>query len=121
MKHYLTLLLIAIGFSGSAFAQNKIGAHQAADFIGDTVRICEKVVSGTFNQTVEGKPTYLTLGTTPEAQIIVLIKGESRKWFDYKPEKDLLNRQVCVTGKLEMVDGKRQIVINRQDDISISK
>ncbi|WP_207492895.1 hypothetical protein [Aridibaculum aurantiacum] len=118
MKRYLTLLA-AIFFTVCANAQTKVTVQDASKHIGDTVKICDKVVSGSFMQTAEGRPTYLVLGNQPEAQVTLLIKGESRRRFDYKPEKDLLNRHICIAGKLESVDGKLLIVVNRQDEINI--
>lgn len=119
MKRYLTLFALAvIGFQTSS--QTKIALQSAGASIGDTIKICERITATNFMQGVPGRPTHLTLsGDNTEQQITIVIKGESRRRFDYKPEKDLLNRNVCVTGKLESIDGKLQIVITKQDDINI--
>ncbi|MCY7361242.1 MAG: hypothetical protein LH629_04115, partial [Ignavibacteria bacterium] len=48
--------------------------------------------------------TYLFAGGNyPDAPLTVLIRNENRKYFDYKPEKDLKDRDVCITGKIELV------------------
>ena len=120
MKRYLTLLVIAVMGLELGSSQTKIALQNAGASIGDTVKICDKITATNFLQHEPGRPTYLTLASdNTEQQLTIVIKGESRRRFDYKPEKDLLNRSVCVTGKLESVDGKLQIVINKQDDINI--
>jgi hypothetical protein len=48
-----------------------------------------------------------------------VIWGEKRKFFDYKPEKDLKEREVCVTGKIELLKDKPVIVIEKQSQIDI--
>ena len=122
MKHLLIILTIAFFLNTSSFAQKSITFDEASKHIGDTVRICEKIISSNSVMATEGKPTILTLGNAgTDTPINIIIKAESRKRFDYKPEKDLLNRNVCITGKLELVDGKMMIVVNKQDDINIIK
>jgi hypothetical protein len=40
-----------------------------------------------------------------------VIWGEVRKTFSYKPEVQLNNKTVCITGKIETYKEKPQIVI----------
>jgi hypothetical protein len=48
-----------------------------------------------------------------------VIWGEKRKDFDYKPEKDLKERDVCVVGKIELLKDKPIIVVEKQSQIEI--
>lgn len=113
-------MLFAFTLMATAGAQEKIGLKDAAGFAGDTIQLCERVIATEFKQGEPGRPTYLILANdNTDQQITIIIRGNSRRKFDYKPEKDLLNRHICVVGKLEVVDGKLQMVITRQDDINI--
>ena len=122
MKHYFIILAVAVFITTNSFSQTHVTLAEAGKHVGDTVRICEKVISSNAIMATEGKPTVLILGNADSTTSIqIVIMAESRKRFDYKPEKDLLNRNVCITGKLELIDGKMMIVVHKQDDINIVK
>ena len=118
MKICIALFILA--FSYSANAQKEISVEEAKDNIGDTVKICTKIFDTKFDETSKGTPTYLyTSSHNPNATLSFVVWGEKRKYFDYKPEKDLKEREVCVTGKLELLKDKPIIVIDRQSQIDI--
>jgi hypothetical protein len=106
-------------FSATAYGQETIPAEEASKNIGETVTICSKVFETKLSRGF-AKRTFLHIGANhADSMVIVVIEPQSRKRFDYKPEKDLLNRDICVTGKIEMVDGKLQMKVTKQDDIKI--
>ena len=122
MKHYFIILAVAVFITTNSFSQTPVTLVEAGKHVGDTVRICEKVISSNAIMATEGKPTVLILGNADSTTSIqIVIMAESRKRFDYKPEKDLLNRNVCITGKLELIEGRMMIVVHKQDDINIVK
>jgi hypothetical protein len=116
----LWLGLCALSFSISAYSQKEIKVEEAKDSVGDTVKICTRIFDTNFEENSKGSPTYLfTSSHNPNATLTFVIWGDKRKFFDYKPEKDLKERDVCVTGKVELLKEKPVIVINKQNQIDI--
>ena len=101
-------------------AQKEIKIEQAKDFVGDSVTICTKIFGALINDNSMGDGTYLFAGGNyPDAPLTILIRNENRRYFDYKPEKDLKDRQVCVTGRIELIKDKLQMFISKQAQIEI--
>lgn len=116
----ICLALFAFSFSLASFAQKEIKVEEAKNNIGDTVKICTKIFDTNFDENANRSPTYLfTSSHNPNATLTFVIWGEKRKSFDYKPEKDLKEREVCVTGKVELLKDKPIIVIEKQGQINI--
>ncbi|MDB5193562.1 MAG: hypothetical protein JWQ96_3125 [Segetibacter sp.] len=119
MKQMLLSFAIIIVSSTFTIAQQKIPIEEAANRIGDTVTICSKVFS-THYKDKSNEATFIFLGAPqPNAPLMLVINADKRKFFDYRPEKDLLNREICVTGRLDLVKGKPQITVWKQDEIKI--
>ncbi|WP_297820911.1 hypothetical protein [Segetibacter sp.] len=116
----LWLSLLALSLSISAYSQKEIKVEAAKDNVGDTVKICTKIFDTNYDESANRSPTYLyTSSHNPNATLTFVIWGEKRKFFDYKPEKDLKEREVCVTGKIELLKDKPVIVIEKQSQIDI--
>jgi hypothetical protein len=116
MKRLFLIILACTLGPLSGFSQAKISVEDAAQHIGDTVTVCSKVVGSQYNE--KGEPTLIFLGAAnPSSPLTLVINADKRKFFDYKPEKDLLNRNICVTGLIELVKGKPHMTIWKQDEI----
>lgn len=116
----LLFALIVFTFSITAYSQKEIKVEEVKDNVGDTIKICTKIFDTRYEENVKGSPTYLyTTSNNPNATLAFVIWGEKRKHFDYKPEKDLKEREVCVTGKIELLKDKPVIVIEKQSQIDI--
>jgi hypothetical protein len=119
MKKSILALSISL-ISISSYCQKEIKPEEAKDNVGDTVKICAKIFDVKFHENIKGSPTYLyTTEDTANPAVTFVIWGDQRKYFDYKPEKDLKERNVCITGKIENVKDKPTIVIERQSQIDI--
>ena len=116
----IVLLAGFVIFSSTAFAQKVIRVEDAKDNIGDTVKICTKIYGAIVNDNSKGDGTYLFAGANfPDAPLTILIRNENRRFFDYKPEKDLKDREVCITGRIELVKDKPLIFVSKQSQIEI--
>lgn len=116
----LCVALFVLFISLKGYAQKEIKAEDAKDNVGDTVKVCTKIFDSNYDEISKGSPTYLyTSQQNPTAALTFIIWGEKRKYFDYKPEKDLKERDVCVTGKIELLKDKPIIVIDKQSQIEI--
>lgn len=119
MKRLLSALCI-FSFSVSCYSQKEIKVEDAKNNIGDTVKICTKIFDAVFEENVKGNPTMLyTSADNANVPLTIIIWGDKRKFFDYKPEKDLKERQICVTGKIELLKEKPVIVVEKQSQIDI--
>lgn len=119
MKNIFSCLVILF-ISIKSFSQKEIKIEDARENVGDTIKICTKIFDAAYEENTKGSPTYLyTSSHNPSATLTFIIWGEKRKYFDYKPEKDLKDREVCVTGKIELIKDKPVIVIDKQSQIDI--
>jgi len=101
------LVLWAVGARAATFAP-----EEAAKHVGETVTICGLVASAKFAGQARGGPTFLDFGKPyPNAIFTALILGSDRAKFG-TPEKAVQGKQVCVTGQIQLYQGKPQIILN---------
>lgn len=97
-----------------ANSQNPIKLEDLKSHIGDSVTVCGKVYSGRYLESANNTPTFLNIGARyPDQLLTVVIWGDARKEFPGKPEDDYTNKEVCVTGKVELYKDIVQIVIRK--------
>ncbi len=119
MKKLVSILLMTFAVI-NGFGQKEIKVEEAKDYVGDTVKICTKIFGAIINDNAKGDGTYLFAGGNfPDAPLTILIRNENRRNFDYKPEKDLKDRDVCITGRVELIKDKVHIIITKQGQIEI--
>ena len=116
MKYFFLLIIAAI--TSPVFAQKEIKIEDAKNHVGDTVKICSKILGGKFLENAKDMPTLLNAGGNyPNALLTVVISAEARKQFTNKPEEYYTGKTVCVTGKIELYKDKPQIVIINESQI----
>ena len=110
---FLLTLGLTAGIMASAQVKT-IPAADAAKHVGDSVTICDKVYSARWLENAKNQPTFLNLGEAyPNQLLTVVIWEDVRKSLGYKPEEKLMDKKVCVTGKIEEFRGKPQIVLHQ--------
>ena len=123
--HVLPGLVIAVMslFLSNSWAQESQGqplqlfAHQAADHIGEIALVCGIIASTRYAHQSNGAPTYLNFDRPyPENEFTVVVWGNDRGKFPYKPE-DLKDHQACVYGRIDEYRGKPQIIALRPEQI----
>ncbi len=91
---------------------------QAKYHIGKTVTICGTVVSA--RKTVKAQAIYLNFDRMhPYQDFYATIWSYNGPNFSYDPEVFLMNKRVCVTGKLTMFDDIPRISINNEHEITL--
>lgn len=115
-----TVLSITFSFFFlSAFSQT-ISAEEVKNNVGKTVTVLGKVVDGRYLSTSGKQPTLLNIDKAFPNQIFtVVIYGENRKAFGYKPEEVLLGKNIFVTGKVTMYNGKPQLEVVKPEQIVV--
>ena len=112
------LLAITLFSAQATFAQKTIDITEAASKVGDSVTICTKIYGGRFMENSKGAPTLLNAGASyPNSLLTIVVPGDSRKIFDFKPEEYYKDKDICVTGIIELYKEKPQIVVTKASQI----
>lgn len=89
---------------------------------GKRIKVCA-VVAGTFyNTKSERKLTFLNLDKPyPNQSLTLLIDEKYRGQFPEAPEKYYLDKNICVTGKLEFYKGRPEMKVRGPNQIELVK
>ncbi len=118
MKRSLfTLIIIIVAtYATSSASADKITPAQAKDYIGKHATVCGVVASANFAARSRRQPTFLNLDKpSPDHIFTAVIWIEDRPKFG-KPET-LKGRRVCVSGLVEVYQGKPQIVLQDAEQL----
>lgn len=94
-------------------------SEQAATVVGQTVTICGVVADASYRADVRGAPTYLNFDRAfPNHSFTAVIWGEDRPKFSPAPEVAFgPGKRVCVTGLVELYQGKPEITVESVAEI----
>lgn len=121
MKCFLGLSY-ALLFSFAAAAQKEIRPEEVAGHVGDSVTVTGKVAGGRYFSHSEGAPTLLNIGAPyPDQLFTVVIRGAARKELGGAPERDLLDKNLRVSGRVELYKEKPQIVVYRASQLTVAE
>ncbi len=99
-------------------AADPIPSSQAKDHIGDTLTVCGKVADARHLDTGSG-PTFLNFDKPfPDHTFTAFIAGDNRAKFG-TPEKEYLEKDICVTGKIQEYNGKPEIVLTEPQQVKV--
>jgi hypothetical protein len=107
------LLVVGVLLVGSVGAgeADPLAPDQAAKHVGETTTVCGAVAAAKFAAQVRGGTTFLDFDKPyPNATFTALIFAGDRAKFG-APEKTATGKDLCVTGKIEMYQGKPQIIL----------
>ena len=97
--HFLCLY-----YSICRLAQKEIDIADAANHIGDSVKICSKIYGGKYLEQIKGSPTFLNVGGNyPDAPLTLVIWNDVRKQFKHIPEEFLKGKDVMYLWKNKIV------------------
>jgi hypothetical protein len=117
---YLLGLVLGFLISSAAFAQKEIKLEEVDKHVGDSVTLTGKVYGGRYFPHGEGASTLLNLGAAyPNQLLTVVMRGTARKEFPGVPERDLLDQEVRVSGKVDLYKGKPQIVLYTTSQLAV--
>lgn len=102
-----------------AEAQTSIKLDEVSKHIGDSVTVCGKVADMRYFENSKNKPTLLNIGAKhPNALLTVVIWENARALFTSKVD-DLLNKEICITGRIILYKEKPEIIIDKPEQIVI--
>jgi DNA/RNA endonuclease YhcR with UshA esterase domain len=117
MKKIVNLALCAV-LAVPALCQTKINVEDVGKHIGENVIVCSKVYGTKYLD--KSGITFINVGAAyPSSPLTVVIFGKDRTNFTKVPEELYLDKQICITGKIQEYKGKNEIIITRPDEITI--
>lgn len=120
VKSIFSLLVLMPFMIPATIAQTTIDLTNIDSNIGKQVTICDKITGARYLENSASRLTLLNMGGTyPNQKLTVIILGSDRLNFPQQPELFYTNKQVCVTGILELYEGKVQMKIALPTDILI--
>src|SRR3989442_8746563 len=109
--YFVAVLLLLPAGDGS------ISPGQAQKHIGETTTVCGLVAGGRFVESSRGEPTFLDFEKPyPKNDFTVLIWGRDRQNFG-TPERDWIQKQICVRGKIESYQGRAEVILHEKSQI----
>lgn len=116
----IAITVVAVLISVIGYSQQEIKLEELKNHIGDSVKLCTKIYGGIFLDRSKGTPTLLNAGGSyPGNPLTLVIWPDTRKEFKSKPEEFYKDKQVCITGKVELYKEKPQIVIHSENQLQI--
>lgn len=113
----IAILLLSFFCAGTLQAQTVIKLEEVSKHIGDSVTVCGLVADMRYFENSNRQPTLLNIGAKhPDAPLTVVIWGTTRALFTTKIE-DLLNKNICITGRIILYKEKPEIIIDKQEQL----
>jgi len=96
-----------------------VASAQAAGSAGRRVTVCGTVSGTSYRPDVRGAPTFINFDRAfPNHTLTAVVWGDSRGRFNPPPEVQFgSGKRVCVTGLVEIYQGKPQIVVNQANQM----
>ena len=116
----LYIAIISCFIFSIANGQRTIKLEDVNKHVGDSVKVCGKVYGIKYLQQAKNSPTFLNLGAAfPNQQLTIVIWENTRKKMTKSPEEMFSDKNICVSGKVELFKDKPQIVLRDVAEITI--
>ncbi len=121
MKTLLTAIS-ALLISTVSFPQKDVKLEDVASHVGDSVRVCGKIMTARYLDRSESGPTLMNMGKPyPDQPLTIVIYKKDRKNFDLIPEVELIDKDICVTGVVILYKEKAQMVLNSKEQLVVKE
>ena len=116
---FIIITILSIKFSQS---QSPVPIAEISKHVGDSVKVEGKVFGTRYFPDSKNTPTLINIGGAyPNQLLTVVIYGDDRKNFKSAPEEYFKDKEVVITGKVEMYHGKPQIIVHDAKGIQESR
>ena len=107
--------------SSKILTPEPIDWSQARNHLGERKSVCGQVAGTNHASTIKGEPTFLDMGRKyPDpTRFTVLIWGDQRINFSFKPEDFYANKNICVTGLILDHKGSTEIEVQTPSQITV--
>ena len=119
----LAVVLAVLAGPGSvAAAEPRITAAEAARHVGEQARVCGRVAGAKYAERSRGKPTFLDFEQPHPAEVFkVVIWGADRGKFGRPPETVYDQKQVCVTGRIQLYRGTPEVIVRSPSQLALDE
>lgn len=121
MKKILTLLTVCCIYTLASQAQTKITADEAYKHMGETVTICDKIYGMEFIDNKKIKSAISVGNQAHSHKLSILLNYDAVQKLTAGGRNSIINKSVCVTGKVVESKGQAEIVINKPEEIYLVK
>ena len=117
MAKTFTLFAILFFITVLSFGQKKIAADQAADHYGETVTICDKIYGIDFSESSKSFTAVKVGDDTRKKKMFVFLTPEILQKLTDNGRYSIVNKSVCLIGKVRRLNGFPEIVVNKSEEI----
>lgn len=103
----------------AATAQTSIKLEDAGKHIGDSVTVCGKVAGLRYFENSKNKPTFLNMGANHPNQLLTVVIWEATRALFSSRVEDLMDKEICITGRIILYKERAEIVIEKPEQIVI--
>jgi micrococcal nuclease len=115
----VVLSLFSLFFIVTAKAQTSIKLEDVGKHIGDSVTVCGLVADMRYFENSKNKPTLINIGAKhPNGLLTLVIWEDGRALFTSKVE-DLMDKNICITGRIILYKEKPEIIIDKPEQIVV--
>ena len=115
----ISATLLSLFIVAAVAAQTSIKLEDVSKHIGDSVTVCGKVAGMRYFENSKNKPMFLNIGAKHPDQLLTLVIWETaRALFTTNPQ-DLMDKEICITGRIILYKEKPEIVIEKPEQIVI--
>jgi hypothetical protein len=120
-RSFLSLVAGVLVTASLAFCRRAISPDEARNHVGEYSKVCGQVASTHFANRSRGAPTFINLDRPyPEQVFTAVIWVEDRPKFG-SPEDRYADRQICVSGVIQVYRGTPEIVLRNPRQVEIRK
>lgn len=100
-------------------AQDTTTAANAANYINKKVTVCDRVNYGKRININKKAPTILYVGPDyPNHHLVLYFPKHVVRRFSFDPEKKMINKRFCATGKITLRENKPTIYIRSESQVN---
>jgi DNA/RNA endonuclease YhcR with UshA esterase domain len=120
MKYLLSFILLLAFYAVPA--QKVVTLESVKEHVGDSVTVTGKVYGMKFFSESRQAPTLINVGAAfPNQLLTVVIYGEDRERLKLEPETLYKDKELTVSGRVELYRGKPQIIIRDAAQITVKE
>lgn len=115
----ISITLFSLFVVAAVTAQTSIKLEDVSKHIGDSVTVCGKVADMRYFENSKNKPTLLNIGAKHPDELLTLVIWENARALFTGKVEDLMDKNICITGRIILYKEKPEIVIERPEQIVV--
>jgi hypothetical protein len=115
----ISATLFSLFIVAAVAAQTNIKLEDVSKHIGDSVTVCGKVAGMRYFENSKNKPTFLNIGANHPNQLLTVVIWETAKALFTTKVDDLMDKEICITGRIILYKERPEIVIEKPEQIIV--